>query len=181
LTNWLAPAFGKSRESLRLVPDLDQVSALAAERESLWKRVNEATFLTDDERRAAVGYAPRARPERRPGLEPTGPREGRPDDAGSARAGTVTHQWLCDDRILRRSCASRGFAPLARNDGKGNELASSRDLHRARRSRASRALSLGRGRERAARAGAARAGGGERRFDDFVRELARFNARHGDR
>jgi HK97 family phage portal protein len=56
LTNWLAPAFGGG---LRLVPDLDQVSALAAERQSLWKRVNEATFLTDDERRAAVGYAPR--------------------------------------------------------------------------------------------------------------------------
>jgi HK97 family phage portal protein len=56
LTNWLAASFG---EGLRLVPDLDQVSALAAERESLWKRVNEATFLTDDERRAAVGYAGR--------------------------------------------------------------------------------------------------------------------------
>lgn len=57
LTGWLAPAFGAE---LSLVPDLDQVSALAAERESLWSRVNAAGFLTDEERRAAVGYAPRA-------------------------------------------------------------------------------------------------------------------------
>lgn len=56
LAAWLAPAFG---EDLRLVPDLDQVSALAMERESLWRRVNEAAFLTDDEKRAAVGYGPR--------------------------------------------------------------------------------------------------------------------------
>jgi phage portal protein BeeE len=53
---WLAPAFGAG---LRLVPDLDQVTALAAERESLWSRVNAATFLSDDEKRAAVGYGPR--------------------------------------------------------------------------------------------------------------------------
>ncbi len=56
LTSWLAPVFGSG---LKLTPDLDQVSALAAERESLWSRINAATFLTDDERRAAVGYAPR--------------------------------------------------------------------------------------------------------------------------
>jgi HK97 family phage portal protein len=53
---WLAPSFGAG---LRLVPDLDQVTALAAERESLWSRVNAATFLSDDEKRAAVGYGPR--------------------------------------------------------------------------------------------------------------------------
>jgi len=56
LTNWLAPAYG---EGLRLEPDLDQVQALASERESLWRRVNEAGFLTDDEKRAAVGYGAR--------------------------------------------------------------------------------------------------------------------------
>jgi HK97 family phage portal protein len=67
LAAWLAPAFGeRSGEGpigeaarLRLVPDLDQVSALAIERESLWSRVNAAGFLTDDEKRAAVGYGPR--------------------------------------------------------------------------------------------------------------------------
>jgi HK97 family phage portal protein len=53
LVNWLSPAYGGA---LRLEPDLDQVQALASERESLWKRVGDADFLTDDEKRAAVGY-----------------------------------------------------------------------------------------------------------------------------
>lgn len=56
LVNWLSPAYG---EGLRLEPDLDQVQALAVERESLWRRVNEAGFLSDDEKRAAVGYGAR--------------------------------------------------------------------------------------------------------------------------
>jgi HK97 family phage portal protein len=56
LAHWLAPAFGAG---LRLVPDLDQLTALAPERESLWSRVNAAGFLSDDEKRAAVGYGPR--------------------------------------------------------------------------------------------------------------------------
>jgi len=54
--DWLSPAYGGE---LRLEPDLDQVQALASERESLWRRVNEAGFLTDDEKRAAVGYGPK--------------------------------------------------------------------------------------------------------------------------
>ena len=41
---------------LRLVPDLDQVSGLAAERSELWARVGAAAFLTDEEKRRAVGY-----------------------------------------------------------------------------------------------------------------------------
>ena len=42
--------------ALRLVPDLDQVSGLAIERSELWARVGAATFLTDAEKRRAVGY-----------------------------------------------------------------------------------------------------------------------------
>lgn len=53
LAQWLAPAFG---ETLHLEPDLDAIEALADERESLWRRVSAATFLTDDEKREAVGY-----------------------------------------------------------------------------------------------------------------------------
>jgi HK97 family phage portal protein len=41
---------------LKLVPDLDQVEALAPDRDALWKRLNDATFLTADEKRQAVGY-----------------------------------------------------------------------------------------------------------------------------
>ncbi len=54
---WLAPAYGGSIE---LRPDLDQVEGLSAEREALWARINAATFLTEDEKRAAVGYGPRS-------------------------------------------------------------------------------------------------------------------------
>jgi HK97 family phage portal protein len=53
LTLWLSPAYGGN---LRLVPDLDDIDALASEREALWARIERASFLTDDEKRAAVGY-----------------------------------------------------------------------------------------------------------------------------
>ncbi|WP_173931131.1 phage portal protein [Chelativorans sp. Marseille-P2723] len=53
LDRFLARRFGGQ---VRLSFDLDQVEGLAAERDALWKRVNEATFLSDDEKREAVGY-----------------------------------------------------------------------------------------------------------------------------
>ncbi|MCJ2031806.1 phage portal protein [Methylobacterium sp. J-043] len=52
LARWLEPAFGPAR----LEPDLDAVEALATERESLWRRVQGADFLSVDEKREAVGY-----------------------------------------------------------------------------------------------------------------------------
>jgi HK97 family phage portal protein len=58
LAHWLSPAHG---EALQLVPDLDAIEALAEERESLWRRVSAATFLTDDEKREAVGYGANGR------------------------------------------------------------------------------------------------------------------------
>jgi phage portal protein BeeE len=57
LGNWLGPAFGGSGgEGLRLAYDADQVEALTLEREALWRRVNDADFLTPEEKREAVGY-----------------------------------------------------------------------------------------------------------------------------
>lgn len=53
LSHWLAPTYG---EALQLEPDLDAIEALADERESLWRRVSAAAFLSDDEKREAVGY-----------------------------------------------------------------------------------------------------------------------------
>mgnify|MGYP003342506350 CR=1 FL=1 len=41
--------------------DLDQVEALAADRDALWMRVGAADFLSAEEKRAAVGYGPSAR------------------------------------------------------------------------------------------------------------------------
>ncbi len=42
-------------EEVMLRPDLDQVPALAVERDAQWKRVAEADFLTDAEKRALLG------------------------------------------------------------------------------------------------------------------------------
>jgi phage portal protein BeeE len=56
LGGWLAPAFG---EGLRLGFDVDAIEALSAEREALWARVGAAAFLSDDEKRVAVGYGAR--------------------------------------------------------------------------------------------------------------------------
>jgi hypothetical protein len=53
---WLAPAYGGG---LDLRPDLDQVEGLSAEREALWARIDKVSFLTVDEKRAAVGYGRR--------------------------------------------------------------------------------------------------------------------------
>ena len=49
---WLAPLFG----TLSVLPDLDRVPALSSERDALWARINAASFLTEDEKREAVGY-----------------------------------------------------------------------------------------------------------------------------
>lgn len=80
LSSWLAPAFTREAPlvrdvswfapagsppvsrpgagmALELRPDLDQIEALATERDALWKRLEGVSFLTDDEKRAAIGYA----------------------------------------------------------------------------------------------------------------------------
>lgn len=55
LSNWLAPHWG---EPLRLWYDADQVDGLALDRAALWDRLGKADFLSDDEKREAVGYQP---------------------------------------------------------------------------------------------------------------------------
>jgi HK97 family phage portal protein len=57
LAAWLGEATGRR---LGLEPDLDQVPALAAEREALWARVSGADFLDEAEKRALLGLAPRS-------------------------------------------------------------------------------------------------------------------------
>ena len=52
LAEWLSRFTG---EELDLHPDLDQVPALAAEREVLWRRVAGAGFLSDAEKRVLLG------------------------------------------------------------------------------------------------------------------------------
>ena len=55
MARWLGPAFGSG---LVLAPDMDGIEALSTEREALWSRVEKASFLTLNEKRQAIGYAP---------------------------------------------------------------------------------------------------------------------------
>lgn len=52
---WLSAQAG---EPIVLKPDLDALPALAPEREALWRRVSEADFLSEDEKRAMLGLPP---------------------------------------------------------------------------------------------------------------------------
>jgi len=54
---WLQPYFGND---LRLGYDVDGIQALAPKREAMWQKIAGADFLTEDEKRQAVGYGPRA-------------------------------------------------------------------------------------------------------------------------
>ena len=56
LENWLLPMFGGG---LDLAVDTDGISALALRNQVVWERVEKASFLTEDEKRAAVGFGPR--------------------------------------------------------------------------------------------------------------------------
>ena len=58
IAQWLAPAFG----AIEVKPDLDRITALSDERTALWARINAASFLTDDEKREAVGYGAKGTP-----------------------------------------------------------------------------------------------------------------------
>ncbi|MDX8349652.1 phage portal protein [Cognatiyoonia sp. IB215446] len=52
IAEWLSDFTG---ETVELRPDLDQIPALSAERDAQWRRVSEAAFLTDAEKRALLG------------------------------------------------------------------------------------------------------------------------------
>lgn len=56
--NWLLPMFDNN---LELVPDTDGITALAVRNQVIWDRVEKASFLSEDEKRAAVGYGPKNR------------------------------------------------------------------------------------------------------------------------
>lgn len=56
LGNWLAPRY---EGRLKLSYNLDNIPALNAERDALWDRLNQASFLDDAEKRQAVGYGER--------------------------------------------------------------------------------------------------------------------------
>jgi phage portal protein BeeE len=53
LTAWLQPVYGAG---LKIDYDADRLPGLSAERDALWARLAAADFLTDEEKREAVGY-----------------------------------------------------------------------------------------------------------------------------
>lgn len=55
VSHWLS---GFTGEAVELRPDLDQLPALAQERDQQWRRVGEATFLTQAEKRSLLGLPP---------------------------------------------------------------------------------------------------------------------------
>ncbi|MBI1274197.1 MAG: phage portal protein [Alphaproteobacteria bacterium] len=55
LNHWLAPMFG---DGLRLAIDRDEIAALTLRRDTLWDKLQGVSFLTVNEKRHAVGYAP---------------------------------------------------------------------------------------------------------------------------
>jgi len=55
IAQWLSPEFG---DAIRIVIDTDRIDALSSDRAALWERVTSAAFLTLNEKREAVGYAP---------------------------------------------------------------------------------------------------------------------------
>ena len=70
LSQWQAPADvgmvpgfsltpSMAPQALEFRPDLDQLPALAPERDALWQSLEKVSFLTDDEKRALIGYGPK--------------------------------------------------------------------------------------------------------------------------
>jgi hypothetical protein len=55
MSEWLTPGYGRN---LELRPDIDSLDALSPDRDAQWARLQATTFLTDDEKRASVGYGP---------------------------------------------------------------------------------------------------------------------------
>ncbi|HCI49083.1 MAG: phage portal protein [Alphaproteobacteria bacterium RIFCSPHIGHO2_01_FULL_41_14] len=55
MNRWIVPAYG---EQLAFAYDADQIPALGCRRERLWNRIQDATFLTVNEKRSALGYSP---------------------------------------------------------------------------------------------------------------------------
>ncbi|MDX2113697.1 MAG: phage portal protein [Alphaproteobacteria bacterium] len=56
LSGWLGAFFG---QGLELIANTDDVPVLALRNQTIWDRVERASFLTEDEKRAAVGYPPK--------------------------------------------------------------------------------------------------------------------------
>ena len=55
LNHWLVPMFN---ENIRLEYDVNDISGLSSRREKIWARIENASFLTENEKRQMVGLSP---------------------------------------------------------------------------------------------------------------------------
>jgi HK97 family phage portal protein len=55
LNNWLIPMFGRD---LKISYDIENISGLAERREKIWARLEKASFMTINEKRAMLGLSP---------------------------------------------------------------------------------------------------------------------------
>jgi HK97 family phage portal protein len=55
LNHWLVPMFGND---IALKYDINEISGLSARREKIWSRIQQASFLTNNEKRQMVGLSP---------------------------------------------------------------------------------------------------------------------------
>ncbi len=54
ISNWLAPTF---KEEVQIEADFTSIEAISEDRALLWKRISEANFLSDEEKREQLGIA----------------------------------------------------------------------------------------------------------------------------
>jgi phage portal protein BeeE len=67
----LSEGLGAWWPGLRLEVDVDQVSALHADRSELWAQVSAADFLTSEEKREMLGFGPSPSPSLRERAPPS--------------------------------------------------------------------------------------------------------------
>ena len=70
LSEWLGSG------ALTFNPDLDNIDALSSERDAQWTRLEKTSFLTDDEKRAVIGYGPKPADIAAKLFNPNQPRDG---------------------------------------------------------------------------------------------------------
>jgi hypothetical protein len=92
---WLQPGFGPFRFDY----NADRLEALADERAMEWEHVGKAPFLTIDEQREAVGYAPVPKGETYP-RESRDDRDRRPSPAGCGCGRRAKRRLIVVERVV---------------------------------------------------------------------------------
>ena len=167
---WLAPQFG---DGIRLTIDTDRIDALAADRAALWERISNAA-VPHAERKARGGRLRAARGRGSAGVIFAVPLRDAAHGRSDRRVSADNHQvTVFRDRSVPPRFIDAPDQPSPHGVREGQiHVRPDPHLHRARRPRASRAVSVGERRQRAAAVRAARTvPPPSRRFDDFVREL----------